>query len=109
MDMAAGGDDKTENQEFEAIRALVPRLIDKLVPEEISDKLFSQKIITKDVYNSSFDRTLLLKERTRVLVGCVLDAVEENKSVFNTFCLILEESKKPSIRELGKKLKGRIA
>ena len=63
--MAEGGDDKTENQEYKAIKALVPRLIDKLVLEEISDKLFSQEIITIDVYNSSFDRTRLLKERTR--------------------------------------------
>ena len=102
------GSQEEENLELDVIRAALPRLIEKIDPEEISVHLFSNKIITRDLYDSSYMRSERRIERTRDLIMAVLDAVETNKHVFRIFCSILEDSKKPSVNELGKQLQGII-
>ena len=106
MAESSSGSSQLESHEYKAVKALLPRLIEKIPPEEISDRLFSEGIITKEMHESSFDRTELRKDRTRELITCVLDAIALGKSVFDSFCSILEESTKPSICKLGQQMRG---
>ena len=92
--------------EVEVIRARLPKMLEKIDPEEISDDLFSLRIIDKDLYESLFDRSETRKEKTRKLIFAVFGAIQNDPFVFGNFCTVLEKSKKPSVREIGSLLKG---
>ena len=96
----------TESNEFGVIRSRFSKLIEKILPEEISVDLYSHKIIDRTLYDLSFDKRVLRKDRTRLLMEAVLDATGKDKSVFNLFCSVLEKSEKPSVRELAANLRG---
>ncbi len=94
-----------ENLEFDVIKSFLPRLIDKIDPEEIAPYLWAENMINRDVYDSSFNRSIPRKERSRVLTMAVLDTVECDQHKFKNFSSILtEHSKKPSINEIGRQL-----
>ena len=90
----------------EVIKAKLPKLIEKIPPEEISDELWSASIISEEEYDFSFDKSKTRKERTRKLIRKVMEAVKKNYEVFERFCYVLEQSENKGIQEWSKRLKG---
>ena len=97
----------SELAEYKVVRGCLSHLIDKILPEEISDDLFSSSIIDESLYMLSFDTREPRKNRARKLIKAVLDAIKSNPSIFSKFCTILEKSQKESIRNLGNLLRGK--
>ena len=90
----------------DVIKAKLPKLVEKIPPEEISDELWSASIISEEEYEFSFDKSEPRKERTRKLIRKVMQAIKKNYEVFERFCYVLEQSENKGIQEWSKRLKG---
>lgn len=96
------------SEEYEVIKANLPRLIDKVFPDDISDHLYSLGIISEEDYDASFDRSSTRKDRSRELIKIVLTAVKRDKTVFHKFCSVLLETSKTSVSDLARQLQGKV-
>ena len=91
---------------YEAIKAKLSKLVEKLPPEEIADDLFSANVITEEVYEQAFDARRPRKDKARKLILCLMNAVKLDYSVFDRFCSTLEKSDKKGVHEWAKILRG---
>ena len=91
---------------YEVIISRLPKLVEKIPPEQISDELLSLKIINEDQWQASFDDRDSPKKRTRVLIYAVMQAIKKDPKTFEKFCRVLKKSDKKSTQEWGDRLRG---
>ena len=91
---------------YEVIISRLPKLVEKIAPEQISDELLSLKIINEEQWQASFDDRDSPKKRTRVLIYAVMQAIKKDPKTFEKFCRVLKKSDKKSTQEWGDRLRG---
>ena len=89
---------------YEVIISRLPKLVEKITPEQISDELLSLKIINEEQWQASFDDRDSPKKRTRVLIYAVMQAIKKDPKTFEKFCRVLKNSDKKSTQEWGDRL-----
>ena len=94
---------------YEVIVSRLPKLVEKIPPEEISDDLLSLKIINEEQWQASFDVRELRKKRTRALIYAVMQAVKKDAKNFEGFCTVLKNSDKKATQDWGDRLRGEIS
>ena len=94
---------------YEVIVSRLPKLVEKIPPEEISDELLALKIINEEQWQASFDVRELRKKRTRALIYAVMQAVKKDAKNFEGFCTALKESDKKATQDWGDRLRGEIS
>ena len=83
----------------------LPKLVEKITPEQISDELLSLKIINEEQWQASFDDRDSPKKRTRVLIYAVMQAIKKDPKTFEKFCRVLKKSDKKKHTRVGRSLK----
>ena len=98
-----------DEEAYEVIVSRLPKLVEKIPPEEISDELLALKIINEEQWQASFDVRELRKKRTRALIYAVMQAVKKDAKNFEGFCTALKESDKKATQDWGDRLRGEIS
>ena len=93
---------------YEVIVSRLPKLVEKIPPEEISDELLALKIINEEQWQALFDVRELRKKRTRALIYAVMKVKKDAKN-FEGFCTILKDSDKKATQDWGDRLRGEIS
>ena len=94
---------------YDVIVSRLPKLVEKIPPEEISDELLALKIINEEQWQASFDVREPRKKRTRALIYAVMQAVKNDAKNFEGFCTVLKHSDKKATQDWGDRLRGEIS
>lgn len=91
-----------------AIKKRLPKIVDKVRPEDICDELLSEDLISvEDVEDCLNESNGSPKSRTRTLILKLIKTVEVKYVAFDILCHALEKSDSRAAQECGKSLKGK--